>query len=206
MRQRGYDNKGNCTFAIPLWHEFLNKEECIQIINKYIDLSLNVLSLSEEKKTIIKEIQGKISKFYDKGKESLSFNAYVLHHKGICFYLCRSTKMNGWNHFIKFCTYNEMDYELSQSIMYIPLVTKMISNGEQYERNHKFDQKMTDKYGSDCTMYAIPLGSTVYEELEKVKNVKNKNDKIHDVTQDKVLNCKQSSIKLSNGKFLRIKY
>ena len=170
MRPSGYDHNGNCTFAIPLRHEFTYKDECIRIIGKYIDKCLEALPklyFGPENIKNIKDIKKMIGQFYDIGKESLDYNSYVIHHNGISFCLFRHTAQNGWEHSIEFSRYDEMEYMMSQNVSYTLLISETISGDEKYSRNHSYDQKMFSKCGSSCTMYTIPIGSTVYAKPKK---------------------------------------
>ena len=170
MRPSGYDKNGNCTFAIPLCHEFSNKDECIRIIGKYIDKCLERLPnlhFGPENIKNVEDIKKMIGQFYDIGKESLDYDSYVIHHKGISFCLFRHTIQNGWEHSIEFCRYDEMEYIISQQVLYTTLISETISGDEKHLCDHKYDQKMFSKCGTRCTMYTIPTGSTVYVEQKK---------------------------------------
>ena len=129
MRPSGYDRNGNCTFAVPLCHEFSDREECINIIGKYIDICLKELPNKyhgTENMQNVKDIKKMIGSFYDIGTESLDYNSYVIHHNGVCFYLFRHTAQNGWSHSIEFCRYDEIEYVMCQKVQYILLISKTI--------------------------------------------------------------------------------
>ena len=177
MRPSGCDYNGNCMFAVPLCHEFSDKDECVRIIGKYIDKCLEVLPkyhFGPENVKNVEDIKKMIGQFYDIGKESLDYNSYVIHHNGISFCLFRHTARNGWEHSIEFSKYDETKYMMGQQVLYITLVSETISGDEKYLRNHDYDQKMTSKCGTSCTMYTIPIGSTVYAEQKNEFNPKSK--------------------------------
>lgn len=179
MRPSGYDHNGNCIFAIPLCHEFSNKDECIKIIGKYIDKCLEVLPkypYGLENMKNVEDIKKMIGQFYDLGKESLNYDSHVIHHNGIRFCLFRHTAQNGWKHSIEFSRYDEMDFMLSQNVLNTILISQTISKDEKYSCDHSHDQEMISKGESNCTMYTIPIGSTVYVKPKKEFTPKSKKE------------------------------
>ena len=176
MRPSGYDKNGNCEFAIPLSSEFSNKDECVKIINKYIDLCLEELINKKYNSFVIeniKEIREKIPNFYHINNTSF-IEAYVIHNNGVCFRLKRYTNVNGWKHSIEFCSYDEMNYLLNSNPSYTLIISKDISDDEKYAVEHNFDQKITNKSNNRNNEGLLVIGSTDYakiknEHTEKVK-------------------------------------
>ena len=201
-RLAGYDSHGNCVFAIPFSHEFLNRDECIEVLSNVIQKCLNKSSEryeghvsnreeaykrlliagknyennpSEETKREYEDAQYSYN-YWDCLKERTTHHLEVIKwyadearikvlyddsttygyiQDGVSIALIRDTKNEGWNHRIEFCEYKEYDNS------YYPIISAPID--EKHEPNHKYDQKMCNKGGDECTMYSFVCGSDVYE-------------------------------------------
>lgn len=179
MRPSGYDTNGNCEFAIPLSSEFSNKDECVKIIDKYIDLCLEELTNKKHNSFDIKniyEIKEKIPHFYDV-QDFTFMEAYTIHNNGVCFCLKRHTYVNGWKHSIAFYSYDEMSYFLDSNLTYTLIISKFISDDEKYNVEHKFDQEIINKCNNKNNEGLLIFGSNVYAKIknERVEKVKKQN-------------------------------
>ena len=180
MRPAGYDTNGNCEFAIPLSAEFSNKDECVKIINKYIDLCLEELIIQKYNPFVIeniKEIREKIPNFYHINNTSF-IEAYVIHNNGVCFCLKRYTNVNGWKHSIDFYSYDEMNYLLNSNPSYTLIISKYISDDEKYAVEHNFDQEITNKSNNRNKEGLLVIGSTDYVKIKK-QNVSQQTSEKH---------------------------
>ena len=180
MRPSGYDKNGNCEFAIPLSSEFSNKDECVKIINKYIDLCLEELINKKYNSFVIeniKEIREKIPNFYHINNTSF-IEAYVIHNNGVCFCLKRYTNVNGWKHSIEFSSYDEMNYLLNSNPSYTLIISKYISDDEKYAVEHNFDQEITNKSNNRNNEGLLVIGSTDYVKIKK-QNVSQQTSEKH---------------------------
>lgn len=166
MRSGGYDYNGNCVFSVSLYEEFSNKDECVKILNKYINKCIEKIKsrhTDEDKIHTIEYFQKNLGNYYD-DKES-----FVQLIDGIAFSLIRDTRREGWRHRIEFRTYDETDLELKplSSVMFVILVSEDIDENEKYYCDHKHDQKIRNKGGDSCMMYSFVCGSRIYEEEKK---------------------------------------
>lgn len=181
MRHSGIDRNGKCEFVIPLYHEFKNKSQCVELVNKFLD-NCRKIAKNEDDKGAVNRFRRALDKFYDSHNDP-DADAYAIHDGGYCFFMKRHTNFENWKHSFNFCRYDMFDYETNPNgLEYEFIRTEFVPEDAEYEINHDFDQEMFKKSaGSNDGIGSNKLirGSNVYvkriekkEKIEKIKRMK----------------------------------